>query len=158
MKSYRVTKYNPQYRNEKGVYVKEEWISIFNIGKMYEGKIFTYEEYLETEDKYIAAIKIVMKDVNLESMQIKDLELSSHRSELTIKEGEHVSFSDIDVVARMVLRGELWCILRANDLFEVHFGYDYYMYFVGEALTPEVINKISHIKGLYVEEMISPYL
>lgn len=56
MKCWRITKYNPKFRNELGHYQKKEWTSVSDIGKIFEGKQLTVEEYLNTENLYINSI------------------------------------------------------------------------------------------------------
>jgi hypothetical protein len=42
--------------------------------------------------------------------------------------------SDLDWVVRLALREALWCRLKGERGFYVHFGYDYYMYIGSEVL------------------------
>ena len=51
-----IVKYAPENYDEKGIYRKNEWLMVSDIGKVYDGKRFTREEYLETEDKYAQAV------------------------------------------------------------------------------------------------------
>lgn len=37
MQYFRITKYNPQFRNKQGEYKNEEWTSVYDIGKKFEG-------------------------------------------------------------------------------------------------------------------------
>lgn len=41
MHKYRITKYDPQYRDEQGIYIREDWTSYSDIGKTYNGKLLT---------------------------------------------------------------------------------------------------------------------
>ncbi len=91
MFSWRITKYNPQFRNTQGHYLKDEWISFSNIGHMYENKIFTIEEYLNTEDKYVHAILSLMKCLNINTLHVYKLE--KYR---TIKNTHYLSQEMID--------------------------------------------------------------
>ena len=51
-----IVKYAPENYDERGIYRKNEWLMVSDIGKVYDGKRFTREEYLETEDKYAQAV------------------------------------------------------------------------------------------------------
>ena len=51
---YCVCKYDPAFRDEKGAYKKDEWTDFSDIGRAFDGKVFTEEEYYETEDRYVA--------------------------------------------------------------------------------------------------------
>ena len=44
-----IVKYAPENYDERGIYRKNEWLMSSDIGKIYDGKRFTREEYLETE-------------------------------------------------------------------------------------------------------------
>ncbi len=44
MISYRVTKYNPAYRNEQGWYLKDDWTCYSEVGVRSNGEIFTLDE------------------------------------------------------------------------------------------------------------------
>ena len=50
-----ITKYNPSFRNEKGHYMKDDWIGFGQIGGVYEGELLTLDSYLQIESKYIKA-------------------------------------------------------------------------------------------------------
>ena len=41
MFSWRITKYNPAFRNSVGAYLKNDWIAVCDIGKTFDIKILT---------------------------------------------------------------------------------------------------------------------
>ena len=43
---HEIVKYSPQKYNRNGVYTADEWTSRDDIGKYFDGKLFTLEEYL----------------------------------------------------------------------------------------------------------------
>lgn len=53
MKTYRITKYNPKNREKDGVYSKDEWTSISDIGKSFGDYKLTASDYLKVEDQYL---------------------------------------------------------------------------------------------------------
>lgn len=59
--SYRITKYNPANRNDSGNYCGDDWTSISDVGKFYNGELFTIEEYLRVENLYVCAVKKYME-------------------------------------------------------------------------------------------------
>ncbi|ETP69938.1 hypothetical protein G159_04350 [Planococcus glaciei CHR43] len=159
MKSIRVTKYNPQNRDEKGHYtLVDEWISISDVGKTYHGQIFTMEQYLATEEKYIQAVEVLMQKTSVNHLKLLDLENHSHETALNLSEGKTIPISLIRELVKMILREVVWGRLVAENQFEIHFGWDYYMYFVGESLTDDIIEELRKIDGLYVEDVRLPYL
>lgn len=159
--SYRITKYNPDSRDEKGSYKVDEWTSISDIGKEFNGLKFTYEDYISTEDKYVASIKEFCDYFNIETFEIKNLEFYDSdlwdKYSLGLKETyerlrskKSVSKSEIDKLARLILREYVWCDLE-NKENGIHFGYDYYMYFDNGTEIPEELKiKIEKI-GLYTK-------
>ena len=61
LKMHEIVKYPPQnYIN--GIYEKDEWTDYSDIGKVFDDKLFTLEEYLSVEKKYInvqVAVKLL---------------------------------------------------------------------------------------------------
>ena len=66
----RITKYDPQYRNEIGIYLRDEWIGISDIGKTFEGKVLTASDYFGTEDRYIEALKTLLGACGISEMRM----------------------------------------------------------------------------------------
>ena len=168
-----IVKYAPENYDERGIYRKDEWTSSSDIGKVYDGKRFTREEYLETEDKYAQA---VIRGMELAGCSFLTVEyLSIHRNKrnmkrftpkdpkdplheqnkalydmfLSIKEGMRIHISQIEKAVRLNLREFMNCDLtnKKKD-FYVRFGFDYYMYFnsnIDKCILKKEIEKI----GLY---------
>lgn len=57
MKQYRVTKYNPAFRID-GKYTRNEWTSISDIGKNYDGETFTLSAYEKVESHYTLSVHV----------------------------------------------------------------------------------------------------
>jgi len=170
MTSYRITKYNPDKRNEQGHYLdNSEWTAISDIDKP-EYNSVTYEEYEKAETAYVAAIKAIMLDNNLEFLQVDSLELHDKKQDFKkhektrrleniivdfdkelkiLKNGLQLGFSEIDKIIRLILRETVWMLLINND-FEVRFGYDYYMYVKTNSIKESTIKEIEKT-GLFVE-------
>ena len=64
---FRVTKYNPIYRDENGFYKKNEWISVGDIGQCYDGEILTAENYQNIENAYVNAILSAVYELKVKS-------------------------------------------------------------------------------------------
>ncbi|MDN7240646.1 hypothetical protein QWY14_02540 [Planococcus sp. N028] len=159
MNSVRVTKYNPQNRDANGHYtLVDEWTSISDVGKSYQGQIFTMEQYLATEEKYIQTVEVLMQKNGVNKLKVVGLENHSHETELNLSEGKAIPRNLVKQLVKLILREKVWGKLVVKNQFEIHFGYDYYMYFVGESLTDDIIEELRKIDGLYVEEVRSPYL
>jgi hypothetical protein len=56
MKEFTVVKYKPEFYVD-GIYTKEEWISRYDIGDTFDGKLFEIDEYQRVEDNYVNFIK-----------------------------------------------------------------------------------------------------
>jgi hypothetical protein len=172
MFNWRVTKYNPHYRDEVGRYKKYEWTSFCEIGRIFDGNKLTNDNYSDIENAYVEAIVAFMDSVEIKSLTVKGLEKKSNNIMLN---REHVLYSDeminlytalqendvlnireVQCLARLVLREDLWCKLEKDDIMFVHFGYDYYMYIGSHKICEDAINKIKE-RGLFVEDFVSPY-
>lgn len=165
---WRITKYNPKYRDNNGRYMHDEWTSIYDIGKCFNGKELTRVEYLSVETSYVNSILLIMIELNLKHMTITGLEKKGNtfftnisdkftqRFYDSIHDKMNVSFDDIGLFIKLTLRENIWGKLVSDHL-EIHFGYDYYMY-VCSTNNLESVNKIVKIKELFIEEFKSPHI
>lgn len=170
MTTYRITKYNPDKRNNLGHYTdNSEWTSISDIGKPSYNNV-TYEEYEKIESAYVDAIKSAMADNDIKVLTIYSIELRDNKKDFeknketvrlrnirvdfdnelkTLKEGSILNLTQIDKIARLILREITWMLL-VGDNFEVKFGYDYYMYVKCKTLNTSTVGRIE-ASGLFVE-------
>ncbi|HEX7714175.1 MAG TPA: hypothetical protein VF531_09135 [Bacillota bacterium] len=172
MYQWRVTKYNPIFRDERGAYKKDEWTSISDVGKTYTGKDFTLDEYLKVEDLYVKAISEFMDSMKISALSVINLgkperlmfnsrfeSIYNHdmvKLYTNIQDDKRIGIEEVMIISRLVLRENLCCKLREKHKMFVHFGYDYYMYLGCSSKNQSVIQKIED-NGLFVEEYISPY-
>ena len=70
MHCYRITKYNPRFRDHTGAYRKEDWISFSDIGMTFENKVLSATDYLSTEEAYIEAISLFMDESEVSTLEI----------------------------------------------------------------------------------------
>ena len=149
---YRVTKYDPANR-VNGAYTKDEWTSMYNVGRSYNGKVFTFEEYLKVEKSYLDVIERVMKELDIKTVEVRQGE----RIFSALNNSAVNSCEEVLMIARGVLREDFWCKLEARDFF-IHFGYDYYMY-IGADIEEKKMSEIARKNGLFAEPIErSPYL
>src|SRR6185295_13619300 len=73
---WRITKYDPQYRDQNGSFTKQEWTAYSDIGKLYDNTQFDYNEYIKIENLYINAIRYFMHCCKISSLRIVSLEKS----------------------------------------------------------------------------------
>ena len=166
---WRVTKYNPDFRDENGYYtLVEEWTCPSEIGGTINGKEFTLDEYLQVETAYINSVIKFIEESSIDSLRILQLECDISEEDKTsplyekefekliLKEDSIVNKNEIRLICKMVLRNFLWCKLYSKDNFFVHFGWDYYM-FIGSNVNCLSAIKFAENNGLFVEQCTSPY-
>lgn len=165
---WRITKYNPAFRDEKGAYQKDEWISFSDIGLSFDGEELTFEEYQKVEDAYVFTALRFLSAANLKSLKVTSLETNAPKVKKSlladipynpklIKNKMDVSDKVLESICRLVLRNVIWCRLVSVSDFYIHFGWDYYMY-VGSNVCSEEAISFGKAQNLFIEEMISPYI
>ncbi len=153
MHEYRITKYNPAFRDSTGAYSKDEWTSFADIGRPFASGIFTREEYEFVEDAYVHVALAFLREAGLRSLRVEGLE--NHKgTQLSFSEGSLLTLGEVGNVIRRVLREECWCRLQSASGF-VHVGWDYYMY-VGVLNPCPAARRQAAETGLFVEEFVSP--
>lgn len=173
MISWRITKYNPKYRNEKDEYQKDEWTSCHDIGKSYDGEGSTVDDYIAVENAYIYTILSFVNNLDITTLKTKYLEkhngnIKLHQTPLIyteemielferLHEGTVLEIRDIEHVCRLILREKLWCKVENDNKIFIHFGCDFYMY-IGCLSKPEGIINLMGKLGLFIEKFESPYL
>jgi hypothetical protein len=168
MNYYRITKYNPIYRNHAGWHVRDDWTSISDIGKQYNGVIFTFSDYIRYENAYISAIRLAMRSNTVSRLQLCGIEKGYPKDYIDILEhdtieyidkirnGNFVDYSNIDFCVRMILREMLWVKLIDKDMV-VKFGYDYYMYIGSRKPFDKELAIIVDL-GLFVDKEVPPLI
>lgn len=154
MKQYRVTKYDPILRDDRGAYVRAEWTEFSDIGYSFNGAPLTEAEYLSVENAYIVAASEFFRESGVSSLVVRGLE--NHRqAEVAFDEGDNLSLEQVSGVLSRMLRGDFWCKLEGNDSF-IHVGHDYYMY-LGVPMSCPKAEQLAVDLGLFVEPFQSPY-
>lgn len=170
--TWRITKYNPKYRDEKCIYLRDEWTSISEIGRITNNHvILTIQDYISTENRYVEAILDVMSCLDIQKLSIFGLEKWEDTLDTTnfsflynenmkslygqVTNGLWLEKDQISDLSRLILREKIWCKLKFDSKMYVHFGYDFYMFIGSEMMCEDTINNIEK-SGLYVEDFISP--
>jgi len=150
---YRVTKYDPSFRDARGAYLRDEWTSISDIGRSFGGTLLAREDYQRVEDAYVEAALGFLREAKQSALMAVALENHAQHP-LGFGVGDVLRLEHVGEVIRHVLREDFWCRLEAPDAF-IHFGHDYYMYIGVPTPCPDT-KKLAHERGLFVEDQISP--
>lgn len=162
MNYYRITKYNPEFRNEQGFYTKNDWTSISDIGQVFDEGVLTAEDYKQMEDSYIKALNIVLQTKDVTQMNIYKLEkydcideyIFSHKEKdvyAKLADSSCINLDKVETVTRLILRELIWCTLSCRTKsVEIEFGYDYYMYVRCDEIDVSTQQEILKC-GLFVE-------
>jgi hypothetical protein len=159
MYTYRITKYNPEFRDERGAYKKDEWTEFSDIGKRFDGQTLTKAEYMQTEDSYVKVLLSLLEESGIEAMKInreQNFRGIKHEGRL-IRRNQVYGLQNLEQLFRLVLRGELWCKFKNKDGSYVDFGWDYYAY-IGVPRKCENSIKLAKRRELYIEECPEPIL
>jgi hypothetical protein len=155
MYQYRVTKYDPTFRDERGGFTLDEWTSLSDIGKQFENTTLTSAEYDRVETAYIETAIMFLREAGIESLTVCGLENHRHRK-IIVSEGLDLPLEELKQPFREVLREQYWCRFEKGDDAFVHFGYDYYMY-IGIPSHSQRASLFAKGSGLFVEYFESPY-
>lgn len=156
-----VTKYNPENRGADGVYLLDEWTDYSDVGKMYNGKIVTLEEYEVVEASYTLAAKTFFSFFKCETFLLDGLMFFDDGIE---NEGEQLieafrlvdsnrifGWEKFDLILQLMQRGymasEVSCLSNHNIVMRL--SYDYYMYLNAPQIR-EVIELLQQVPGLYL--------
>lgn len=170
---YRITKYDPAYRNAQGAYPRDEWTSCTDIGKAFAGQKLTAEAYLAVETAYLEAIRLVAEANDCTAFRVRQLEQlystwevsrKMKRLGLVLTEQDMELYRSVDLqqtydvqtaclLSGLILRELLWAALYdAEGRLSFTFGYDYYLYADCPQLPVDVIGRIER-SGLFVENL-----
>lgn len=156
----RITKYNPAYRNAQGAYLRPEWTAISDVGRVFEGELFTQQEYLRVEAAYVQAAYLLLAGaapvmlVDLErwaSPPEQERESALFQAWQALEEGALVTSQELGRVVQLILREHTWCsIVHHPSRVRLRFGYDYYMYVHYDQMPNETFTAIEAL-GLFVD-------
>lgn len=170
---WRITKYNPNFRDARGAYLREDWTSLYDIEKIYNQEVFTITEYSRVEEMYVEAIIYFLDSLALDSVQIIDLYRNKDKLVVktkyaslytekmfelyrTVCDEQFVGKDEVVILSKLALREDLGLKFYFNKDIFVHFGYDYYMYIGTNQRCSKVVEFITRL-GLFIEYWISPY-
>ena len=74
MKKFQISKYDPVFKTEDGKYIKDDWNSVSDIDKIFDGQILTIDDYMAMESRYIKIIKRVLGETESSYLKVVGLE------------------------------------------------------------------------------------
>lgn len=158
-----ITKYNPIYYDD-GKYLNDEWTSHSDVGRIFNGNIFTIDEYINVEFAYLLSVRKFMEFVQSDKLVAKDVHKNSSFTNMCrkrdydlymlckeLKNNLTITGENINLILKLVLREYVQVTLLVDKDTEsyVHFGYDYYMYFNSNENIDEIKKYISSL-GLFM--------
>ena len=173
MNRYRISKYDPWLRDERGYFTGENWTSFSDIGKEYHGTVLTDLQYAAVEAKYIDAVTTVLRQNQIHTMIVGKLEKRSSPATLKemlgrchlpfppsdaafvsrIKEGARLDMAEIEKAVMLVLRDCFWCeLLSESGAVKLEFGYDFYVSLQSVTIDADTIASF-RLKGIYMESL-----
>ncbi|MGT2832889.1 hypothetical protein [Streptococcus halotolerans] len=147
------SKYDIKYRNELGHYLRDDWTSIWDVGKVCEGVLVTLEEYERVESQYLKTLEEIVKLLDIDSFRIRDVDYYDNEfSDLgfPVKVGATVTIEQFLILAKLILREELWVSFEHPDIW-VNFVDDYYV-FLGFNRNLDGVKRIVKANHLFWEK------
>jgi hypothetical protein len=147
--SHEIVKYRPEFYDEKGHYQKDEWTSFSDVGKEYEGRIVTMEEYLEIENRFISITHVILEEAGCKYVTLGYIENSRRKK---VKEGMRVSTSEIDYYLRLALRGKVFIVfINSSKGIQFDWSEDYLYMHLYCRIPEDRLREIVESRGLYLD-------
>lgn len=155
---HEVAKYSPKGYNSNGVYEKDEWTDMSDIGKEFNGRILLKAEYLKIENSYIQCARQIMSESQCSYLTIGYIEKSNYSKRFSkYKYKTRIYHNDFERLMQYMLRGYIYChLINIKRGFELYVGYDYYM-IIRTPLDDETLNKIIRSHDLYLDPRSDKY-
>jgi hypothetical protein len=128
---YRLTKYDPALRDERGAFTGDDWTAITDIGDTFAGVRLTLPTYLEVEGKHLASLASFIDESSTEKLVADGVE--NAEGGFRVHDGDELTPIEAVEAVRQMLRDEGWCRLVDGDRFYIHVGWDYYFYVGSDA-------------------------
>ncbi|TLG76692.1 hypothetical protein [Culicoidibacter larvae] len=141
IKEYTICKYDPQSRNEHGTYIKDEWTSVSDIGKLFDDGICTAKNYLDVENNLVAFCLGLVKKYDVHALWSFDFKFFSY-ADISLpfafeinqlikhfSDGDEIKGNNIELIIRAMLRSNSGgTLFSRNKHLVIEMGWDYYMH------------------------------
>lgn len=171
MYKYRITKYNPLFRNSAGEYLEEDWTAISDIGKIFNGTQLTQKVYKCVENNYVDAINIIMDFLGITYLTANDINKSFSSTDdflnsikkygtlycaqmidvfENVTDNQTLDDEKLDSFLRLLIREDIGADVSYPRKMQVFIGYDFLMGVHTSKSIEPVISNINDL-GLFVE-------
>ena len=119
------------------------WTSISDVGRVYDGRIFTYNDYLTTEQSYVNLFISLFEYVHAKKIKLIHLSINKNYPPIAtydksgmlktwynkVDDNMSLSIENLKFVVPLILRENMWGVLyHKQTKTHIRFGYDYYVY------------------------------
>ncbi len=151
---YRVTKYNPSFRDRNDMYFGDEWTDRHDIGSDLDGHVLTEDEFEATINKYLYAVEAFAHESGVSQLTVVDLVNGPFTDKppwASLRKGSTVTLDTAVELVRSMLQG--WVLgpkLEEGDRFYIHVGDRMYMWIGSDVECVKATAEAERI-GLFVE-------
>jgi hypothetical protein len=127
------------------------------------------QEYLRTEDAFVAVLVSFAQEAKLGALTVTALEESDGGQASLLKKGidpvgsipflqlgGSISLPELDPTCRLALRELVWCSLEARARFYLHFGHDYSA-FIGSDRESIRTLQLADVSGILISPQDTPF-
>jgi hypothetical protein len=150
---YRLTKYNPAFRDEFGNYRRNEWTDVDDVGRNIDGHVLTQDEFDHTINAYHHAFELFAREAGVQQLAVLDLYQGPGLEEpwQKLSEGDVLPLETALQMARHILAGgPLSARLEDTDRFYLHVGEHLYVWLGSEIPCTNAVEGSRRV-GLFVE-------
>lgn len=166
---HEIVKYPPSGYNKDGIYMYDDWTSISDIGKSFNGKIFSAKDYLKVENQYINTVLMIMSELDCKYLtiayievnqneMINDIEMYEKKYGVNItgtfpnlKKRMRISRINIPNILKLCLRELCYIVFSCKSKkLKLYFSYDYYLN-IKCPINKITLNEIVKKNNLYLD-------
>ena len=173
--AHAIVKYQPCWYLDPYGYIKDEWTQRTDVGCVFDHQLFTMEEYLETEQRYVDAVRKIAELVGCKYLTVAYMGQPLYWAKQSVKEmlvgrfaeydrdlcdfyirlceGKRLNMNETAQLVRLNLRGlAVTDLVNESRQVEFHFGDEYYMY-CNTQLPEDMLKAEVEKLGLYLNPM-----
>ena len=148
MFKYRISKYNPEFRDDEQTYTREKWTSYSDIGKTFADGFLSEQEYLKVEKEYTNFIYDLFSEFKIKNIKI----LKQEPENVFKKTAFDINDKWLYTLIQKNIREEFWCKFKAEQ-FEFYMGYDFYLHIDFKNDIEKHLEKLAKKHNLFLERV-----